>query len=136
MSKNSKQKDLEFGKQKEDENIGLIRTAIDVNLQKSLNNFYVVDFTSKNCYIELKSRRCAKTTYPDTMIGINKIEFAKKSDRATYFCFCFTDGLYYWKYDEQEAEDAITYREGGRNDRGIDETKEYAYIKCDYLKKI
>jgi hypothetical protein len=129
-------KDLKFGKQKEDENLELIRSAIDVNLQKSLNNFYVIDFTSKDCYIELKSRRCSKTTYPDTMIGLNKLEFAKKSEKPTYFCFSFTDGLYCWKYDEDEEADAISYREGGRNDRGKDETKPYAYIKCEYLKKL
>lgn len=135
MNKNVK-KDLDFGKQKEDKNLILLRSVIDENLQKSASNFYVIDFSSKDCYIELKSRRCEKDKYSDTMIGINKIEFAKKSDKPTYFCFCFTDGLYSWKYDDKEALDAITYREGGRWDRGFNEKKEYAYIKCDYLKKI
>jgi hypothetical protein len=133
---NTFKKDLEYGKQKEDENLSLLRSVIDENLQKSANNFYVIDFTSKDCYIELKSRRCEKDKYPDTMIGVNKIQFAKKSEKPTYFCFCFTDGLYSWKYDEEEAKDAISYRGGGRWDRGVDETKEYAYIKCSYLKKI
>jgi len=128
--------DLEFGKQKEDENLDMIRKAFDSNLQKSSDNFYVIDFSSKDCFIELKSRRCSKNTYPDTMIGINKIEFAKKSDKPTYFCFSFTDGLYYWKFDESEEKDVINYREGGRLDRGKDEIKPYAYIKSEYLKKI
>jgi len=136
MNKNSLKKDLMFGREKEDENLTLIRSAIDENLQKSVSNFYVIDFSSKDCYIELKSRRCEKDKYPDTMIGINKINFAKKSEKPTYFCFSFTDGLYCWKYDEEEAEDAIRYRDGGRLDRGKDETKPYAYIKCEYLKKL
>jgi hypothetical protein len=136
MNRTLLKRDLKFGKDKEDENLGLIRNAIDINLQKSSSNFYVIDFSSKDCYIELKSRRCVKDIYPDTMIGINKIKFAEKSDKPTYFCFSFTDGLYYWKYDEEEAKDAINYREGGRYDRGVGEIKPYAYIKCDYLKKI
>jgi hypothetical protein len=136
MDKNSLKKDLKFGREKEDENLSLIRSAIDINLQRSSNNFYVIDFTSKDCYIELKSRRTEKDKYPDTMIGMNKIKFAEKSDKPTYFCFSFTDGLFCWKYDKEEAEDAISYRDGGRTDRGVDETKEYAYIKCSYLKKI
>jgi hypothetical protein len=130
-------KDRTFGGEKEDENIALIRSTIDANLQKNSNFFNVIDFQSKGCYIELKSRRCKKTTYHDTMIGSNKIDFAKKSDKPTYFCFSFTDGLFCWKYDEEEAADAISYRDGGRNDRGVDETKpNYAYIKCEYLKKL
>jgi hypothetical protein len=129
-------KDRTFGGGKEDENLTLIRTAIDANLQKNSNLFYVIDFTSKDCYIELKSRRCEKNKYPDTMIGVNKIVFAEKSEKPTYFCFSFTDGLYYWKYDKEEVKDAVSYRDGGRLDRGKDEIKEYAYIKCEYLKKI
>jgi len=136
LDKEHLNKDLKFGLQKEDENLTLIRTAIDSNLQKTSNNFFVIDFSSKDCYIELKSRRCQKDTYPDTMIGLNKVEFAKKSEKPTYFCFSFTDGLYYWKYDEEEAKEAVEYRSGGRWDRGKDETKPYAYIKCSFLKKI
>lgn len=136
MNKNSLEKDRKFGREKEDENLTLIRSSIDEKLQKCSNNFYVIDFTSKDCYIELKSRRCEKDKYKDTMISVNKIKFAEKSEKPTYFCFSFTDGLFCWKYDKEEAEDAISYREGGRNDRGIDETKEYAYIKCEYLKKL
>ena len=111
MNKNSLKKDLMFGREKEDENLTLIRSAIDENLQKSVSNFYVIDFSSKDCYIELKSRRCEKDKYPDTMIGINKINFAKKSEKPTYFCFSFTDGLYCWKYDEEEAEITYDYEE-------------------------
>ena len=48
-------KDLEFGKQKEDENLDMIRKAFDSNLQKSSDNFYVIDFSSKDCFIELIS---------------------------------------------------------------------------------
>jgi hypothetical protein len=136
MYKGSLRRDLKFGREKEEENLTLIRSAIDENLQKSSSNFYVIDFSSKDCYIELKSRRSEKDKYPDTMIGVNKIKFAEKSDKPTYFCFSFTDGLYCWKYSKEEAVDAISYREGGRCDRGIDEIKEYAYIKCKYLKKL
>ena len=57
--------------------------------------------------------------------------------RPVYFCFNFEDGLYYWKYNKEDLENGnVVIRKGGRNDRGIDETKDYGYIKTEILKKV
>jgi hypothetical protein len=94
----------------------------------------IFDFIGENKLVELKSRNFDCYKYPDTMIGLNKIEFAKANpDKEYYFCFLFTDGLYYWKYNE---DDKLNYRSGGRFDRGYNEIKQYAYIPISLLKNI
>ena len=86
----------------------------------------IFDYIGNNKYIELKTRSFEHTKYPDTMIGLNKIKYAEANpDKEFYFVFAFTDGLYYYKYN---PDDKLSYRKGGRVDRGYNEIKEYAYI--------
>jgi hypothetical protein len=103
-------------------------------LSHTTNKFEKFDFIGDNKYIELKTRTVEKDKYPDTMIGLNKIEYARlNSDKEFYFVFAFTDGLYYWKYN---TDDQLNYRSGGRFDRGCKEIKQYAYIPINLLKNI
>ena len=72
----------------------------------------IFDYVGDNKYIELKTRSFENTKYPDTMIGLNKIQYAKQNpDKEYYFVFAFTNGLYYWKYND---DDELNYRKGGR----------------------
>jgi len=130
-----KKTDEIFGFSKEEENLKLIKDLFGDKLQKT-NKWFVFDYSCEDCYVELKSRRCEKDKYPDTMIGLNKINYCDKANRDVYFCFGFTDGLYYWKYDKDEFDEAVEVRKGGRVDRGFNETKDYAYIKTSFLKKV
>jgi hypothetical protein len=95
------------------------------------------DYLGSNVYIELKTRRNIKNQYPTTMVGKNKLDWASgviKTNPETkiYFCFNFTDGVYYWEYTADNLLD-ITFREGGRWDRGKPEIKTYAYIPVNKL---
>jgi len=106
----------------------------DDSLTHTKGKLATFDFIGKNKFVELKARNCEYKKYSDTMIGMNKIEFAKANpDKECYFCFLFTDGLYYWKYNE---DDKLNYRSGGRFDRGYNEIKQYAYIPINLLKNI
>jgi hypothetical protein len=67
------------------------------------------------------------------MVGANKLKAAAKSIDDVYFCFQFTDGLYYWKYSDDVD---IVMAMGGRCDRGREEIKPYAYIPIEKLIKI
>ena len=130
-----KKTDEIFGLSKEEENLALIRELFGPTLQKT-DKWFSFDFSSEDCFVELKSRRCTHDKYPDTMIGMNKLNYCQKTTKDVYFCFAFTDGLYYWKHNDDEYRDALEIRKGGRTDRGFDETKEYAYIKSSFLKKV
>ena len=58
------------------------------------------DFQGTNKLIELKSRRCKRTAFPDTAIGMPKISYAKQCQEDVYYVFKYTDGMYFWKYDK------------------------------------
>jgi hypothetical protein len=127
-----------LNKYKEDFKLGLTQEDILLEvIKKKFGNDIVktklssiFDFKSETTLIELKTRRVKKDTYPDTMIGLNKIEYAAKSDKEIYFAFQFIDGLYYWKYDKDVI---LNYRGGGRSDRGKCEYKPYCYIPVNLL---
>jgi hypothetical protein len=106
----------------------------DLSLTHTKNKCDIFDYVGENKYIELKTRSFENTKYPDTMIGLNKIQYAKENpDKDYYFVFAFTNGLYYWKYN---TEDQLNYRKGGRYDRGYNEIKQYAYIPIHLLNYI
>ena len=47
----------------------------------------------------------------------------------------FFDGLYYYKFKENNLYSDTYMKIGGRNDRGINEEKNYIYIRSDVMKK-
>ena len=127
--------DIEFGLNKEDEYYNILKEYFDDTLEKVNNKFNLFDFIGKDCYIELKSRRNTHNKYPDTMIGYNKVEFAKSTYKSVIFCFSFTDGLYYYKFDKEDLiNNNLRIDEGGRCDRGRNECKQYCYIPIKLLK--
>ena len=128
--------DLDFGMKKEISELDKIRNRFSNSL-KLTKNFFVFDYVSKECYVELKSRRNKLNTYPDTMVGKNKINYAETADRPVYFVFSFIDGLYYWKYNKEDIQNgSVRFSVGGRCDRGRDEYKDYAYISTKILQLI
>jgi len=107
----------------------------DENLIQSKSRTALFDYESdKNC-VELKTRRNTYNKYPTTMIGKNKLDYCEDKDKDFYFCFDFTDGLYYWKYEKNDLE-KFSYAKGGRFDRGRPELNNYAYIPIEMLMKI
>jgi hypothetical protein len=129
--------DLKFGVEKEEKEIDAIRKKFDVNLKKIEDKFSLFDFESENCLVELKSRRNSHNKYSSTMVGYNKVLFASKSLIPVYFVFSFDDGLYYWKYSQEDVDGPnIEIKKGGRSDRGRKEIKDYVFINTNILNKI
>lgn len=128
-------KDLEYGTKKEVELLSTFKKIFNCdNLELAPKN-YEFDYINNKLQIELKSRFNEYKKYPTTMIGKNKISFADKNNKETFFCFNFTDGLYYIKYDKEKFK---SYEEkiGGRQDRGKFEYKPYIYIPICELQPI
>ena len=94
---------------------------------------FIFDYSGENKFIEMKQRNLESSKYPDTMIGLNKIKYCEDKPEDYYFVFSFTDGLFYWKYNN---EDKLNYRSGGRKDRGFNEYKDYCYIPINLLKRM
>lgn len=95
------------------------------------DTFHPFDYFHDNTFFELKSRRCNHDTYPDTMIGHNKIKYALDNPQFNYvFLFKFMDGLYKHHFEPTRN---YSIRKGGRLDRGKPEFRNYCYIPIEDL---
>ena len=96
------------------------------------------DFVSKNRYVEVKSRTNNKSTYPTTMIGYDKIEFAKKCDKPVHFAFLFKDNSFWeieYKHDLFETFECNLFQRENRSDHTY-VRKQYCYIPVSKLEDI
>lgn len=91
-------RDYTFGKTNEEQVLMKICKVFDEQINPT-TNFCSWDFESDTAIYELKSRNHSSNTYPDVMIGYNKIQ-PFNNNKPQYFLFNFTDGLFYIKYDE------------------------------------
>ena len=134
MSK--KDLDLVFGEKNEVELFDVFKRHIDNRFSKT-GKFSEMDFVSPTSYLELKSRNCKFTDYEEIMIGENKIRFAENTEKNVYLAWKFTDGLYFYRFCRDDITNGkISFRLGGRNDRGRDERKTTAFIKRELLTEI
>ena len=96
------------------------------------------DFETDKRFIELKSRTCLASSYPTTMVGMDKIKIASQCDKPVHFAFLFNDGsLYEIEYNAEIFKNFET-RLFQRNDRidHQDVCKEYCYIPVRLLEEI
>ena len=130
--------DAEIGYQSEINHYELLKEFFkDKDLKMSTNTYSLFDYFSEKTLIELKTRKICKDYYKTTIIGINKITYAKKHHKTfnIYFVFKFSDGLYYIKYD-MEIFDKFQSEYKARQDRGKYENKKYCLIPVGNLIKI
>jgi len=141
MLAHNKTKDLIHGFVSEANHIGHLSGHFGCELTKTTSKYDLFDFESSKCRvkIELKTRRNTKNRYPTTMVGYNKIlagqDLILYEGYRVYFCFKFTDGLYYYELTDNSHNEYIV-NQGGRRDRGRDEIKKYCFIPVELLKKI
>jgi hypothetical protein len=113
--------DHEFGFSEEARLEETIATYFNTKLTK-MSRFHKFDFmTEDNVMIELKSRRFKHDKYPTTMVGLDKFKYLKPQQTAL-FIFNFTDGIYYYEYNQNSIL-AFEIRLGGRSSRGCLEQK-------------
>ena len=110
-----------------------VLNELGFNLKKTSKThpFY---FYNEEYYFELKSRNVFKSTYPTTIISLNKIQFAQNTKNKCIFLFKFIDGLFFYIYEKNDPKNKINI--GGRSDRGIDEYKPYFHIPISSLNPI
>lgn len=101
--------DLVFGKIRERLVTGYLNQDIfrDDKLNLYENEKKEVDFRNSQIIGELKSRTFNHDKYPDTIFGYNKLLYLESLEgdkRDWYFYFFFYDGLYMWRYNEEEFE--------------------------------
>ena len=127
--------DIEFGTDNEQRLLNTIQTFFnDDTIIKITTKYSPFDYMGNNCLIELKSRRCNSSTYPTTIIGINK--FNQIDPNIKYILiFSFTDIVLYIEYEE-ELFNTFSIKTVSRRDRGRVESAKYYHIPIKNLKPI
>ena len=90
---------LDFGKLKEIEIKQILEQYFNTTLQIT-SKYNLIDFYNDDLYIELKSRRNTYSKFDTTIIGSNKIDYAKSLNKKVIFVFNFIDGLYFIEYSD------------------------------------
>ena len=130
-----KLQDIELGTDNEQRLLNTIQRFFnDDTIIKITTKYSPFDYMGNNCLIELKSRRCHSSTYPTTIIGINK--FNQIDPNIKYILiFSFTDIVLYIDYDE-ELFNTFSIKTVSRRDRGRIESAKYYHIPIKNLKPI
>lgn len=94
--------DLAFGTRSEDLIKNQIECIVKTPLTK-LGGYSIMDYSNETntLYVELKTRRIRHDAYATALIGANKIAFCNDPSKEYYFVFCYSDGIYYIKYDKK-----------------------------------
>ena len=98
---------------------------------KETKQYDTYDFVGDEITIELKSRKTCYNKYPTTIVGMNKIDKIKEGEKVFFF-FKFIDGLYYWKYTDNDY-DIINIQ---RRDRPLTKPKPHLSIPIKDLIKL
>ncbi len=128
--------DLKFGEESEDDVKSLLEKqgyTVSKTSKTSLTDFFLTK-GKKKYHAELKTRKCERNLYPDTMIGANKLWEAwnlfYKDWVETLFLFKFTD----WLYSYNPLQVYRTEFKAWRWDRGgVDKKKGWLYINNEEL---
>ena len=113
--------DLALGIPNESRMLNTIQSLVGQPLERQ-GSYDVMDYTNpgRTIFVELKTRRIRHDQYPTAIIGLNKVEWCHNDpSKEYYFCFSYTDGLYYIKYDAdlfKNFDRNMQYFRGDRDD--------------------
>lgn len=131
----SKTQDISYGLESEQEMLPRLQEKFGEDLVRSAKQFSPYDYRMTGVRVELKTRNNTSDRYDTTMVGVNKMVFAKNFYGKYYFVFAFTDGVKYIRYNEDKFKH-YEQKEGGRWDRGRVESNNYVYIPVADLKDL
>lgn len=128
--------DYNFGIEKEKEILPILQSHFgDYTIKKTKHKYHAFDFESEdgNVFYELKTRTSPKNSFPTTMVGSRKVDYANKfPDKTFYFVFNFSDQLCYIKYNK-ELFNSYEWRVNSRRDRNVVEIDHYVFINTEDL---
>lgn len=124
--------DLALGLSAEDSLLETIRRHFGDDLKKT-GQYDRFDYESESTLVELKTRRCLSSTYPDTMIPYSKVKYLRTDTRRAIFVFNFQDGVFYHEFNRDNN---YKVKQGGRCDRGRPEFQQYCFIPKEELLQI
>ena len=134
--------DIAFGEKAEDTVITLLReqgwTEIEKTGKMNVHDYRATNSEWTKFSLELKTRKCTKEQYEDTLIGANKMakayELFYKEGIETLFLFSFTNGLFYLNPFDHSPRREYKLQRFDRG--GVDSKKWWLYYDTTSLKEI
>ena len=134
--------DLAYWEAKEDTVIEKLEKAWWTEVEKTgkmnVHDYKAIDNEWTRWSLELKTRRCEKEQYSDTLIWANKLakawEIYYKTGVETLFLFQYTDGLFYLNPHNHSPRREFKLQRWDRG--GVDDKKGWLYYNTNNLKKL
>ena len=135
----SQRADLDFGISNEQVRLADIERITGHKMTR-IGGYSIFDYANDNntVFAELKTRRIKHNDYETAIVGLNKIRAAcLDSTKTYYFCFNYTDGLYYIKYDRAMFDKFIINKKFMRSNRSDcnNDIQEIVHIPSGLLSK-
>jgi hypothetical protein len=124
--------DYQFGTKNEVSVINYLEKYFRENITKSKDRYCAYDAFSENTKYEIKSRRNKYSTYPTTIVAVNKI----RTTGRLVFVFHFTDGLYYIEYSEDTFSNFKVQNVSAIRKGGFKTETPHFFIPIDSLQRI
>lgn len=121
-----------YGKEKEKSVLPTLCEFFNRDIGAYTQRYDDFDFFDNEYEYEMKARTNKYSTYPTTMLTLNKTQ--KVTNKKIIFLFYFVDGLYYIEYDAQQF-NQYEVRKFSRANVSWDE-KDHVFIPISDLKKI
>ena len=127
--------DLSFGLDNEKKWLKYMGKLDEGKWEKTPNKYDSFDFRKGNSIAELKSRKINHNKHRTTFFGANKIydiltnKYGDYREMKFTFYFLYLNGLYKWDFKKGD----YFIANGGRRDRGRDETCSMCYIPIEKL---
>ena len=125
------EREYNFGRRAEIEVKPILEKFLSIPLLDT-DKYDKFDFIGENIKIELKTRRNKKNKFPTTIVGMTKVDDIKEGEEV-YFVFKFYDGIFYWKYCEDNKFKVSMIK---RRDRPEIPAKPYLNIPIEELQEI
>lgn len=130
--------DRALGRQNEVDTKAIIERHFNVEITKTKDPFFVIDFVSANkkFWCELKRRLVNHDAYPTAIISKHKVDFCQDPDATYVFVWRYNDGVYYIKYDKEKFSkyEVKMYRRFDRTDHHQMASPHYFIPVTDLLK--
>lgn len=144
IDQKQKNEDLKFGKKNEEYIFNLLNKKNNNKIKKYTYEYNIFDFyeedenNKKIKEYELKSRTIKHNQYDSLVFGLNKFEYSikqlKNNIEQIYLFYC-TDGLYYWKLEDEIKQKNEYYFGMISNRKRNDKSHQAVFIYTKYLKK-
>ena len=133
-------KDISWGERQEEYKLPIMKTFFGDDIESTKDKYgshFEFDYYNKDCFIEMKSRRCKYGDFQTLIFGENKLIkgdqlLRENPNLRIFYIWNCRDAIYFWEHRSSP----YSTRMSGRNDRGANEYDICVHVRNKYIKKL